>query len=67
MSTKRVDYYCKHCGSRDVTADANARWNISRQCWELAGEPDTRNAICTECDGEAILKEIKLPGVRHAR
>ncbi len=55
---KKIDIACKHCGSRDVRRDADAKWNAEAQTWELCAVFD--NATCDECGGETSLIEIEL-------
>ena len=47
---------CAKCGSEDVRRDADARWNVELQQWELCAVYD--NATCEECGGETRLLEI---------
>lgn len=59
-TTKRIDIYCRHCGSRRVFRDATAAWNVETQQWEMVTVHD--NADCEDCGGEATLAEAELAG-----
>ena len=52
---RKLVMYCKTCGSTNVRRDADVVWNVSAQCWELAGIQD--NATCDDCDGETTIVE----------
>lgn len=65
MSARRIDIHCKHCGSRDVRRDADARWNLATQAWELAAVYD--HATCEQCGGETSLKEVPLKPNKKAK
>jgi len=56
----RVWLVCKECGSRNVTADAVARWDAARQEWELSTELDNRTCEDCSADGTSILDEIPV-------
>jgi len=52
-------YVCRTCGSTNVSNDALARWNKTRQVWEIAGLLD--NTDCDDCLAECSLKELRIP------
>jgi predicted RNA-binding Zn-ribbon protein involved in translation (DUF1610 family) len=56
---RKVQFYCKKCGSTDVVRDATAKWDVKKQQWVICGIQDM--AYCNDCgeDGNTILKEIK--------
>ena len=56
--SKKLDYYCKACGSRDVFRDASAKWDITSQQWVLASVHD--HADCSQCNGDSNLQEVDL-------
>lgn len=51
---------CKACGSTNVRRDADVMWNVSAQCWELAGIQD--NATCNDCGGQTTIIEKPAAG-----
>lgn len=65
MSQHRIDYHCAHCGSRDVRRNADVRWNMARQEWEIVAVFD--HATCEQCGGEIKLKEVKAAAEGNKR
>ncbi|MHB8742802.1 MAG: hypothetical protein ACYC9L_06705 [Sulfuricaulis sp.] len=47
---------CKHCGSEQIVADANAVWNFRKQRWEVTDVFD-KGHYCRQCDGETRIEE----------
>ena len=54
----KIDYYCKHCGSRNVFRDATAQWDVSAQAWVMVDVTD--HADCGDCDGKTTLQEVEV-------
>lgn len=54
----KVQPYCKECGSKDVTMDAIARWDVNAQAWLISSELD--NTDCDDCGGECTVKWADL-------
>jgi hypothetical protein len=52
---------CSSCGSDNVLSDANARWNIATQRWEMTTVFD--NTDCLDCDAECSVLEIDAADV----
>lgn len=65
MLKTRIDYRCPDCGSRDVAADAAARWNFDRQEWELACTHDC--ITCQDCGHESATGRGFEVDVKKAR
>ena len=40
---------CNHCGSDEITGDANAYWNIDTQQWEI-GDVFEKGGYCGDCE-----------------
>jgi hypothetical protein len=61
---------CPKCGSDNVGCDAFAKWNVSKQEFELASTYD--NCTCLDCDYDADhgfrqeLKPLKLSPADYA-
>lgn len=51
-TTKRIDYRCPVCGSREVCVDACARWDIPQQAFKLSGTHD--GMTCQDCGYDAL-------------
>jgi len=45
--TERVAPVCWACGSREITADASAQWDVDLQAWILTGTHETYT--CESC------------------
>ena len=51
----RIRIVCEECGSDDIVRDANARWNVETQEWELTNAFDKPNWCESEvCNGAEI-------------
>jgi hypothetical protein len=55
---KRVIFLCERCGSKRVTLDAWAEWDVDQQEWVLGATYD--QTYCHKCDGETHLVEVEL-------
>jgi len=61
--TEELEYqaFCQHCGSTDVSRDAEVCWDIRQQRWTLKCVQD--QGFCSGfCEGETtiIMKELPL-------
>lgn len=53
MNIKKV---CRHCGSDQLLVDADARWSVSKQRYEFAGNLDYHNCeACGACGGDIVI------------
>ena len=50
---------CTHCGSTDVTRDADAKWDVGSQSWQLYQVNATD--FCESCDGETTIVDELVP------
>lgn len=58
---KKLDVKCTVCGSNQITADANAHWDVDTQEWTL-GQVWEKGAYCAHCeqhDARYDFKEVK--------
>lgn len=46
---------CSNCGSSNIWAEAFARWNERKQCWEVADLLDG-NTVCNHCGQQTEIK-----------
>lgn len=53
--TMAVEIVCEDCGSAEVTRDAWAAWDATRQEWTLGTVFD--DGYCHTCEREAALRE----------
>lgn len=49
---------CSHCGSENVSLDADAAWSVETQEWELKCTYD--HAECHDCAGETTIVESTI-------
>lgn len=61
---KRIDIICGTCGSKNVSRDAWADWDVHTQQWVLGAVFDYGH--CHDCDGESRLQEVELFGHHDA-
>ena len=55
----KKDFYCPHCGSRDIAWDATAGWDIDAQAHDLGGI--LQNCDCNACGETGIApREVDL-------
>ena len=64
MSTPRVTYVCRSCGSKNVGWDAFTYWDEERQEMVLLGIYDATH--CHACEDEENVKEVPLEEARAA-
>ena len=55
-----IKYTCSHCGSENVTWDANAQWSFSLQRFILTGTSDN-----TVCEGSVTEVYERIPKVEE--
>lgn len=55
---KRIDFYCSHCGSRDVRRNCDCAWNPGLQRWEVVAEFD--EYCCEDCGCETDITQVLL-------
>lgn len=48
----KIDYLCPNCGSKSVTSDANAVWDLKSQTWVIGNVFDSM--YCCDCEYESI-------------
>lgn len=56
---------CGHCGGDNVTRDAIAHWDVSKQAWVITDVLD--NTDCNDCGGQAKLKETDAPAAPNTK
>ena len=58
---KKLDFACRKCGSRNVTRDAEAAWDVTKQEWELTTVYD--NFTCQACgaSGKSAVDAVEAP------
>ena len=55
-ATTRIRIVCTHCGSEDISRDAEAAWCKENQLWEIQAVYD--NITCNNCGRENETKKI---------
>jgi hypothetical protein len=63
-STPLVKWVCEDCGSNDCGSDAYSVWDTLTQEEVLGGSYD--DAWCTNCGGDAPIKEVPLTRAERA-
>lgn len=59
MTKKRIELVCPSCGAAEMCRDANTRWSVEKQDWEVSGVYDTMT--CDACGAETYeCSEIDL-------
>lgn len=60
------EYYCRTCGSTNISRDASVVWNKLNQSWEIKTIYD--NASCEDCGGDTKLETYHFEGrIKHAK
>ena len=57
-NTRKFDIVCSYCGSKDVRRNADAKWNVKKQKWEVVDIFDS--TTCEKCNGECSIKEVPI-------
>lgn len=47
--------HCSNCGSSDLQAQAEARWNVHMQNWEIFTIDET-SCVCCRCGRDCTIK-----------
>ena len=52
-----IKFICTVCGSDDIRRNADTKWNVKKQKWEVVSLFD--NFTCEQCGGECNVDEVK--------
>jgi hypothetical protein len=54
----KIKKVCNYCGSEDVTQDANTKWSVEKQQWEISDM--IPSDYCNNCEGETNIQDEKI-------
>lgn len=64
--TARLDYQCPACGSYNVTADANADWDVETQSWVLLNVFTSMSCSDCDCDSNTGFEPYEIHLIKNS-